>query len=90
MKLCQSPDKHETCSATVDASYKYKSSQHCMQKESQTNNDIMKIFELDFIERNYKEATVPQDKLFFLAKLKKCITRKQNVHFEMVLFYKRD
>ena len=60
-------------------------------KEMIISNDMNKVLESDFNERVGEEATVSQEDLHFLTKLKDGIKHnKQDGHYEMPLLFKQD
>ena len=59
-------------------------------KEMISPDDVIKVSESDFSERVGEEATVSQEDLPFLTKLKDGITHKQDGHYEMPLPFKQD
>lgn len=59
-------------------------------KEVITPDDIIKVLESDFSERVGEEASVSQEDLHFLTKLKDGITHKQDGHYEMPLPFRQD
>lgn len=59
-------------------------------KEMFSPDDVIKVLESDFSERVGEEATVSQEDLHFLTKLKDGIKHKQDGHYEMPLPFKQD
>ncbi|KAF7654341.1 hypothetical protein LDENG_00070950 [Lucifuga dentata] len=59
-------------------------------KERITPSDIIKVLESDFSEGVGEEASVSQEDLHFLSKLKDGIKHKQDDHYEMPLPFKQD
>lgn len=59
-------------------------------KEMITPDDVIKALESDFSERVGEEATVSQEDLRFLTKLKEGIRHKQDGHYEMPQPFKQD
>ncbi|XP_045076512.1 uncharacterized protein LOC121564685 isoform X2 [Coregonus clupeaformis] len=53
-------------------------------------NDVIKVLESDFSERVEEDATVSQEDLHFLTKLRDEIKHKQDGHYEMPLPFKQD
>ncbi|XP_056272262.1 uncharacterized protein LOC130195038 [Pseudoliparis swirei] len=53
-------------------------------------DDVIKVLESDFSERVEEDATVSQEDLHFLTKLRNEIKQKQDGHYEMPLPFKKD
>lgn len=59
-------------------------------KEVITPAEIMKVLEMDFVERTIEEESMSQEDLMFLSKVKEGIKQKEDGHFEMPLPFKEE
>ncbi|XP_040928808.1 uncharacterized protein LOC114866078 isoform X1 [Betta splendens] len=59
-------------------------------KELTTPDNVIKILESDFSERDVEEAILSQEDFHFLTKLKEGIMQKHDGHYEMPLPFKQD
>ncbi|XP_054868580.1 uncharacterized protein LOC129349422 [Amphiprion ocellaris] len=55
-----------------------------------TPAEIVKVLEMDFVEKTIEEDSMSQEDLLFLAKVKEGIKHKQDGHFEMPLPFKEE
>lgn len=51
-------------------------------------NDVLKVLEMDFSERNYQDKYVSQDDVHFVKLLSSTITKRKDGHYEMPLPFK--
>nr|XP_054604914.1 uncharacterized protein LOC107372912 [Nothobranchius furzeri] len=78
----------------VELTHKLKTEVHFVSrnkvKEVIIPADIIKVLEMDFVERSVEKEPVSQEDLLFLTKMKDGIKLKQNGHFEMPLPFKQE
>ena len=78
---------------SVEPTHKLKNEVHFVRrnkvKEVITPDGIIKMLEMDFVERSVEEEQVSQEDLVFLTKVKGGIKQKQNGHLEMPLPFKQ-